>query len=126
MLTFNVTTENGRVPVTVLQIEGQIDGQNYRQLIEQGRLLQGAGTRALLLDLGGLTYIGSAGLHALHTLALTVSGEPARDAGQEYAAQIHVKLLNPGPDVRSVLDLAGFTGFFEIFEDRAEAIASFS
>jgi len=134
----NVTTEKGRVPVTVIQVEGQLDGQNYQELIAKARELYSAGTRDMLLDLSGLTYISSAGLVALHAIALTLRGEAPPDPEQGWAAvksadrtrqaglQGHIKLLNPRPEVNSVLDMVGFTTFFEIFTDRGKAISSFS
>jgi anti-anti-sigma regulatory factor len=133
-----VANEQGPVPVAVLEVEGQLDGQNFQELIAKARELYDAGTRDLLLDLSGLTYISSAGLVALHAVALTLRGEALPDPEQGWAAvksadrsrqaglQEHVKLLNPRPEVRSVLDMVGFTAFFEIFTDRAKAIDSFA
>jgi anti-anti-sigma regulatory factor len=90
-----------------------------------------------LLDLSDLTYISSAGLVALHTVALLLRGEPLPDTEQGWAAlksmdrsrgaetQDHLKLLNPRPEVKSVLDLVGFTQFFPIFTDLPQAVQSF-
>jgi anti-anti-sigma regulatory factor len=137
-MNITVAKEKGRVPVAVLTVEGQLDGQNYQQLIEKARELYDAGTRDILLDLSGLTYISSAGLVALHAMALTLRGEALPDPEQGWAAvksadrsrqaglQEHIKLLNPRPEVSSVLDMVGFTTFFEIFTDRAKAIESFA
>jgi anti-anti-sigma regulatory factor len=138
MLNISISTEEGRVPVTVLQVTGQLDGQNYQELIAKARDLYKAGARALLLDMSGLTYISSAGLVALHAIALTMRGEAPPDPEQGWAAvksadrsrqggiQKHIKLLNPRPEVASVLDMVGFTTFFEIFSDRAKAVAAFA
>jgi anti-anti-sigma regulatory factor len=137
-MNITVTSEKGRVPVAVLEVEGQLDGQNYHQLIEKARELYNNGTRDILLDLGKLTYISSAGLVSLHAIALTLNGEAPPDPDQGWAAvrsadrsrqgglQKHVKLLNPRPEVGSVLDMVGFTTFFEIFTERGKAINSFS
>jgi anti-anti-sigma regulatory factor len=137
-MNISVTSEKGRVPVTVLKVDGQLDGQNYQQLIAKTRELYGAGTRDMLVDLSDLTYISSAGLVALHASALTLRGEALPDPEQGWAAvksadrsrqaglQQHIKLLNPRPEVSSVLEMVGFTTFFEIFTDRATAIDSFA
>jgi anti-anti-sigma regulatory factor len=137
-MNITVTSEQGRVSVTILGIEGQLDGQNYQDLIAKARELYSGGTRDILLDLAQLTYISSAGLVSLHAIALTLNGEAPPDPDQGWAAvksadrsrqgglQAHVKLLNPRPEVNSVLDMVGFTTFFEIFTDRAKAIHSFS
>ena len=136
-MNIQVSTEKGRAPVTVLKIEGQLDGQNYQELISQARELYEAGARDMLLDLSGLTYISSAGLVALHTIALMLRGEAPLDPDQGWAAvrsadrsrqagvQQHIKLLNPRPEVSSVLEMVGFTTFFETFTDREKAIQSF-
>ena len=136
-MNIKVSTEPGKVPVTVLQLEGQLDGQNYQELIAKARELYGSGTRDILLDLSELKYISSAGLVSLHTIALMLRGEAAPDPEQGWAAvksadrsrragvQQHVKLLNPRPEVASVLEMVGFTTFFESFTDREKAIRSF-
>jgi anti-anti-sigma regulatory factor len=136
-MNIKVSTEQGKVPVTVLELEGQLDGQNYQELIARARELYEAGTRDILLDLGDLTYISSAGLVSLHTIALLLRGETTPDPEQGWAAvksadrsrqagvQQHIKLLNPRPEVASVLEMVGFSTFFETFSDREKAVQSF-
>jgi len=84
-----------------------------------------------------MTYISSAGLVALHSLALMLKGEELPDTEAGWAAyrsmaktsgagrQTHIKLLNPRNEVRSVLDMVGFTAVFDIFTDLDEAVKSF-
>ena len=57
----SVSQAQGNVPVTVLKLDGQLDGQNYQDLITKAQELHTSGTRDLLLDLSDLTYISSAG-----------------------------------------------------------------
>ena len=133
----NVATEQGRVPVTVMQVMGDIDASSYRDLIAKGREQFAAGARHLLLDMSGVKYVGSAGLVALHSLTVLMRGaEPPdpeagwrafRTMGREVAGgmQTAVKLLNPQEAVRRVLDTSGMIEFFEVYTDRAEAVASF-
>ncbi len=127
----------GRVPVTIIKLEGQLDGQTYQELINKGREVYAAGWRDFLIDLAGLTYISSAGLVALHSLALLVRGEQLPDPESGWSAyrsmgktsaagkQVHLKLLNPRPEVKSVLDMVGFTAVFDIFTDQEVAVQSF-
>lgn len=136
-MNITVSQEKGRVPVTVIHLEGQLDGQSYQELIAKGREVLGAGTRDILLDLEKLNYISSAGLVALHTVALLTRGEAPPDPEHGWAAlrsmdrsrdggvQQHLKLLNPRPEVTSVLEMVGFTGFFESFTDLQKAVQSF-
>jgi anti-anti-sigma regulatory factor len=132
-----VSKEQGRVPVTVLSVAGQLDGQTYQQLIDRAREEYEAGGHNMVLDLGDLTYISSAGLVSLHTIALLLRGEPMPDLehgwnqlrsmakAKDEGVQKNLKLLNPRPEVSSVLDMVGFSAFFETFTDRKKAVESF-
>ena len=136
----NISTSQaqGNVPVTIIKLEGQLDGQNYQELIKKAKELYSAGARNFLLDLNDLTYISSAGLVALHSVALLARGEALPDPeggwstyrsmgrSSEAGIQKHVKLLNPRAEVMSVLDMVGFGNLFEIFVNLDEAVHSFS
>ena len=65
----------GRVPITVLALDGELDASNFERLIEEVRGLYAAGDRTLLLDLSGLTFMASSGLVALHAIVLVMHGE---------------------------------------------------
>ena len=133
----SVSKEQGRVPVTVLKVVGQLDGQSYQQLVDAARTEFTAGAKNFLLDLSDLTYISSAGLVSLHTIALITQGEalPDTDAGwsalksmdrtRESGKQKYVKLLNPQEQVTSVLDMVGFSTLFDMFTDKQKALDSF-
>ena len=136
-MNISVSEVQGNVPVTVIKLDGQLDGQNYQELIAKAQELYKAGTHDFLLDLSDLTYISSAGLVALHSMALLTRGEELPDTeggwsayrsmGRSSAAgmQKHVKLLSPRSDVMGVLDMVGFNNVFEVYTDRDEAVKSF-
>jgi len=126
----------GRVPVSVITVSGQLDSQTYQVLIAKASEMVDAGAKNILLDLGGLTYISSAGLIALHTIALLTRGESLpgsegwsslkkMDNTRDGGLQNHVKLLDPQPDVLGVLEMVGYLAFFEVFTDLQKAVASF-
>lgn len=126
----------GRVPVMIVRVEGRLDGQSYLSLIEKAKEVYQAGARDFLIDMTDLTYISSAGLVALHSVALLTRGEPLPDTDAGWAAyrsmksgmvsvQEHIKLLNPRPEVRSVLEMVGFDQVFALFTDMDEAVKSF-
>jgi anti-anti-sigma regulatory factor len=133
----SVSQMQGSAPVSVVKVAGQLDGQNYQELITKAQDLYKAGTRDFLIDLSDLSYISSAGLVALHSVALLAKGEELPDTEHGWSAyrsmgrtsaagtQTHVKLLKPREEVRNVLDMVGFTNVFEIFTDLDEAIKSF-
>ncbi len=132
-----VSQEQGRISIFVIKVSGQLDGQSYESLIAKAREVVEGGTRNILLDFGDLTYISSAGLVSLHTIALLTRGEDLPDPQQGWSAlksmdrsrdgglQKNLKLLNPRPEVLSVLDMVGFSAFFEVFTDKQKAIDSF-
>jgi hypothetical protein len=47
------------------------------------------------------------------------------DRTRDGGIQKNLKLLNPRPEVNSVLDMVGFSAFFEVFTDKQKAIDSF-
>ncbi len=132
-----VSVVQGRVPVTILRPEGRLDGQSYQELIAKAAELHEAGARNILLDLTDVTYISSAGIVALHTIALMLRGEPlpnledgwntirasGRAAGE--GVQQHLKLLKPKPEVTNVLEMTGFSAYLEAFQDQDTAIQAF-
>ncbi len=77
-MNISVSQASGRVPVTVIKLDGQLDGQNFQELITKAQELHSAGARDFLLDLSDLTYISSAGLVALHSVALMARGRSFR------------------------------------------------
>jgi anti-anti-sigma regulatory factor len=125
------------VPVTILGIQGDLDASNYLDVIARAREICEGGARHILIDMGGVPYMSSSGLVALHSIALLVRGEDPPDPEHGWAAfhsidrdldtgpQQHVKLLNPQPRVERVLKMAGFDRFFEVFSDQEAAVSSF-
>ena len=139
-MALTTTTEEvaGRVPITVLSLEGELDASNFEHLVDEVRGLYDGGARNLLLDLGGLTFLASSGLVALHSIVRVMHGEPPPDpeAGWDTlhhlgldvstgSAQREVQLAAPQPAVARVLQRTGLDRLFVVHEDRASAIAAF-
>lgn len=136
-MNISVSQAQGKVPVTVIKLDGQLDGQNFQDLIAKAREVYEGGARDFLVDLSNLTYISSAGLVALHTIALLARGEALPDTEEGWSAirsvgrtgssgvQKHVKLFNPREEIKSVLDMVGFSAAFEIHSDLDAAVNSF-
>jgi anti-anti-sigma regulatory factor len=135
----NITIEQvqGGVPVTILATHGDLDGSNYQELIDAARQAYQAGAGDLLIDMSDTSFMSSAGLVALHSIALMMNGMQPPDPASGWDAlraidrdktsgfQKHVKLLNPQARVDRSLEMTGMKQFFEVFQDRAAAIASF-
>jgi anti-sigma B factor antagonist len=116
-----VGQEQGNVPVTVLKIEGDIDASSYKDLQDKATELIDGGASNILLDLGQVDYMGSAGFRAIHAIANLLDEEHREGMFKSE----HVKLLNPRGEVARVIKTLGFDSFLEIHEDRDAAIASF-
>ena len=132
-----VSTQQGKVPVTVVQPHGDVDASNYAELVKKVETLHKDGVQDFLIDLSDVSYMSSAGLVALHSIAIMLRGEKAADPQSGWAAlksidrsrergmQKHAKLLNPQEYVADTFEKAGFTQFFEVFNDLKTAVASF-
>lgn len=132
-----IISQNQDTPVTIMQLQGELDGSTYEKFITEAQKLYDAGTRNLILDMSKLTFLSSAGLAALHRIARVFRGEDRSTMEEGWAAlrvmgndrdsgfQKHIKLLNPNKDIQNVLDTVGFTGFFEIYTEIHPAMASF-
>ena len=116
-----VGQEQGKVPVTVLKIEGDIDASTYKELQDKAAEVIDSGAENLLLDLSSVEYMGSAGFRAIHAVANMLNKEQKQGM---YKSE-HVKLLNPHGEVARVIKTLGFDAFLEIHDDRQAAIDSF-
>ena len=139
-MALTTTTEevSGRVPITVLTLEGELDASNFERLIDESRTLYENGTRNLLIDLSGLSFLASSGLVALHSIVRLLHGEPPPDLESGWdalhslgldvasgASQAEVQLCGPQAGVARVLSRTGLDRLFRIHPDRATAIAEF-
>ena len=123
--------------VAVIALEGELDASNYEDVIAEARRAHADGATTLVVDLGGLTYMGSAGLVALHAAGLIFQGivPPTGEAGWEAmtefgadvsATRFHevMKLAAVPPTVDRVFSHTGMGVLFERHPDRASAIAA--
>lgn len=100
--------------VTVLRVVGSVDGATAPALLAAFRGAVGEGRTRIVGDFTGVDYTSSAGLRAL----LETVKETRQRGGD-------LRLASVQPDVRRVLDLAGFTGILKLYGDVEEAVASF-
>jgi hypothetical protein len=128
-----VSTEMGRVPVTVMHVDGNIDSVTYESFLSKTEELIKAGARHLLIDLENVPLVSSAGLRAfknifnhLRELLPDVSDKEMRDGinAGTYKSP-HLKLVNPSVAARLALDTSGFSIFLEIVPDLGTGIAAF-
>lgn len=130
-----VFTESGRVPVTVIHVDGNIDSGTYAQFQDRANELMKDGARHILVDLTHTRFVSSAGLRAFHDVFNQLRAyDPDSNLTDEQVKQgisagtyksPHLKLLNLSPEARMAFETAGFDMFIESFTDIKSAIASF-
>ena len=130
-----VSTESGRVPVTVMHVDGNIDSSTYEQFQSTARNLIDEGARYILVDLSHAPFVSSAGLRALHALfnELRSQNRDADLSDEQMKRGIsagtykspHLKLLNLSPEARTAFETSGFDMYIDSFTDLRTAIASF-
>lgn len=128
----NVSIHQADEPVAIMRMTGNIDASNFMEVITKAQEIYKNPARNLILDLSEVPYISSAGLVAIHKIALLYSGGPQKveehthpDFTHSSTARKHVKLLSPQPSVDQILDTAGMKLFFRVFDDLESAIQSF-
>jgi anti-anti-sigma factor len=133
----DIETAGGPTPVTILRPHGKIDGSNFESLVNHAKQLYASGVRRLLLDMGDVSFLSSAGLVALHRIVMIFSEKKIQEdqSGWDALADIErnvgnspqpfVKLLNLQPKVAGTLQMAGMDQFFQTFTDEKTAVDSF-
>lgn len=130
-----VSTESGRVPVTVVHVDGNIDSSTYEKFQSTMKNLIDEGARYMLVDLSHVPFVSSAGLRALHSLFNELrSRNPEANLSDEQMKKgisagtyksPHLKLLNLSPETRTAFETSGFDMYIDTFNDMKTALASF-
>ena len=117
--------------VTILHFHGHLDGQTENLAIESARTVSNTGARFLLIDLGAVDVISSAGLRALLNIykMFTLHDEETAwhkvHAGELYRSP-YLKLACASIHVNNVLAITGFLQNISIYPSVEEALRSFS
>ena len=128
-----VTQEQGRVPVTVLQVAGRTDSVSANEFEKKVMEVIDAGARYLVLDLSKMPYISSAGLRVLQEIFNKLRSVSGDESDKEMYRRInegtfkspHLKLIYPTKEVQEVLKMSGFDMLVSIEKDLKAAVASF-
>lgn len=128
-------TENGRVPVTVMHVDGNIDSLTSEAFQAAVNDSIAKGARHILVDLSHAKFVSSAGLRALHDVFNQLRDlDPDTSMNDDDVRQgisagtyksPHLKLLNLSPEARVGFETAGFDMFIQTFTDMKTAVASF-
>ena len=130
-----VSTENGRVPVTVVHVDGNIDASTSDVFKAKADELIKDGTRHILVDLSHVPFVSSAGLRAFHGIFNTLrSLHPDANLSDDAVKKgisagtyksPHLKLLNLSKETKTAFQLSGFDMYIETYTDMKTAVASF-
>ena len=102
--------------VTILSLEGNVTlGESSASLRDAIRNVILTGATNILIDLGGVHYIDSAGL-----------GELIGAYATGTSRGVHIKLLHLQKKVRGLMQITHLITVFEVFEDEEAAIRSFT
>ncbi len=122
--------ETGHVPVTILQLKGDLTSEE--ELVRKAQTVFQEGARDVVLDLSHVPYISSAGLRAIHIVYMMLrSADPvdeeqaARGIARDTYKSPHLKLVKPTKNGLKALSTAGYDIFLDIFDTNPQAIASF-
>lgn len=130
-----VSTENGRVPVTIVHVDGNIDSNTSDTFLKKVNELIEGGARHILVDFAHAPFVSSAGLRALHEIFNKLrSLHPDENLSNEDVKKgisdgtyksPHLKLLNLSKNSESTFKLSGFDMYIETYTDMKTAVASF-
>ncbi len=102
--------------ISILTLEGRIVlGEESNALREQVKSMLAAGKRKVVLNMGQVTYIDSAGLGTL-----VAAHHSARTQGAT------LKLSNLGKKFQEILQVTKLLTVFEVYDSEAAAISSFT
>jgi anti-sigma B factor antagonist len=110
-----VSEAAGEIPVSVLTVSGDLDSKSYAALESRAAELIAAGKDRLVLDLSGISFMGSAGLRAMHGIVNRLKN--AGGSGR-------LALLKPSDAAARVMKTLGFDQFFDIHGSLDDALAA--
>ena len=104
-----VTTTLG--PVSVLSVSGYIDAATFPQLVKEADEVLNSGHVNLVLDLGGVDYVSSAGLRVLLMAAKAIKQKNGKLA-----------LYGLTETVQEIFEISGFDKILTISAEEADAL----
>jgi anti-anti-sigma factor len=130
-----VSTQNGRVPITILHVEGSLDSANYNLFQKKADEVIKGGARYILVDLSHSPYVSSGGLRAIHHIFeelnaihpdSTLSNEDIKKGIYDGTYKSpYLKVVNLSEKSEFVFKTTGFDMYLEYFDDMKKAIAAF-
>jgi anti-anti-sigma regulatory factor len=134
-LSSEISIENPQV--AVLNVAGRVDGSNYQVLVNKAKQLFDDGAGYLVLNLEACIYFSSAGLFALHNIALMAHklepldqddgwGALRNMANEKREFKDRFKIVNVPDNIMHSLNIAGLSSSYAIYPARQDALAAFN
>jgi anti-anti-sigma factor len=130
-----VSKKNGRVPVTIMHIDGDIDTATSKVFQAKAEELIKEGARYILIDLARCPFVSSASLRALHVVFKELNAihpdttlkesEITKGVSDGTYRSPYLKLVNVSNETKTVFKISGFDMFLEIYDDINKAVAAF-
>lgn len=130
-----MSTQNARVPVTIMHVDGNLDSSTYQAFQAKADEAIKDGARYILVDLSHTPFISSAGLRAINNIFNQLRSQyPDANLSEEDVKKgisagtyksPHLKLLNLSNEARTAFEMSGFDMFIETYTDLQTAVASF-
>ena len=116
-----ISQATGNVPVTILHLSGELDANTQAQLETAANEVIDGGAQHLLLEMSKTSYIGSAGLRAIHAITNKLNKQENENAIKSE----NLKIVTPSDEVRKIFHTLGFDTYIEIIDDLDTAVSSF-
>ena len=97
----------------VVAVDGRIDGSNSQEFQDRFEDAIGDDDRAVVLDMGKVTYISSSGLRATLLLARKLQRQQAKFA-----------ICALSPSIQEVFEISGFDRIIPVHASRSEAVSA--
>ena len=110
MSPLEIIRRDDRGRVAILRVSGRLDSHTAPRLIEQSAQVQAEG-RNLVINLSGVTFLGSSGVGALLILV---------DQFQQQAGSVHFAAISDS--ARSVVDLLDLEAYLPVHDTEEEAL----
>ena len=128
-----ITTMEGRVPVQVVHVHGNIDSSNYETFQVKAKELIDGGSRYILIDFAHVPYLSSASLRVIQSIYNQLRALDTSSSEEEVHKGIsagtykspNLKVANLSKETKEVFVMSGFDMFIETFTDVTTAVGSF-
>ena len=115
MSVVKISQAQGRVPVTIFQLQDRVNLGNFAELEDTAKEAYDNGMRDMVMDLSQTVSLTSIGIRAIVIIHKMLSADGEK----------HMKIANPVAYIRDMLDISGVTEYIEIYNTVDEAVASF-